>query len=293
MINELKKICEVKEEFDLTKHNTYRLNSVANALVSPNSMEELTSIIKILNEHNAKYFVLGNGSNIILPPYYDGVIIKLDKFNKCTIDENETYVECGYMLNKLAMEISNQGFTGMEWATGVPGSIGGGIYMNAGCYGSSMSEVIKSVCAFDGTNIIELKNEELNFGYRTSIFKEKNDLIILSCKLKKLDKGNLEEIKALIQERTEKRVATQDLSHPSCGSVFRNPEGMSAGKLIDDLGLKGYKIGDAMVSLKHANFIINDGNATSEDIISLIKYVQDKVKETYNVDLILEQEIIK
>ncbi len=196
------------------------------------------------------------------------------------------------MLNKLANELSSKGYTGIEWATGIPGTIGGAIYGNAGAYKSSMSEILVDVTLLDNENIITLKNEKLEFNYRDSLLKHRKNLIVLSCNMK-LEKGNIDEIKKTIEERTLKRIETQPLEYPNCGSVFRNPEGMAAGKLIDDSGLKGYTEGGAKISEKHANFIINYDNATSEDIIKLIELIKDKIKKNYNIDLVLEQEIIK
>lgn len=292
MIEELNKICKIKKEVDLTKYNTYRINSIGYVIVFPSSLEELKSALDIIKKYKSKWFIIGNGSNIILPEYYDGVIIKLESFNKCIISNNEVYVEAGYMINKLATELAEKGLAGLEWASGIPGTIGGSIYNNAGAYKGSISDNLISCVVFDGKNIIELNNKDLEFSYRDSIFKKNNKYIILSGKFK-ITNSSKEELKSLIIERTNKRIETQDLNHPSCGSVFRNPLGLVAGKLIDDLGLKGTSIGDAMVSNKHANFIINNGNAKSKDIIKLIKKVKKEVKDNYNINLILEQEIIK
>lgn len=292
MKEELSKVCKILENENLKNYNTYKLECICSYVVFPNTIEELSKIINILKEYKSKWFVLGNGSNVILPSHYDGVVIKLSNFNKCTIDENNIYVESGYMLNKLAQELSNKGYTGIEWATGIPGTIGGSICGNAGAYKSSMSDIIKDVTILDNDKVITLSNQELEFNYRTSILKNKKDLIVLSCNIN-LKKGNIDEIKKNIEERTLKRIETQPLEYPSCGSVFRNPEGMSSGKLIDDIGLKGYQMGGAKISEKHANFIINYNNATSEDIIKLIDLIKDKIKKNYNIDLVLEQEIIK
>lgn len=292
MISELERICEIKCEEDLTKYNTYRVNSVCHALVFPKTIKELKSVLCVLKKNSIKYFILGNGSNVILPPYYDGVVIKLNNFVDCDIRNNEVVVGSGYMLNKLSNELSNIGYTGYEWASGIPGTIGGCIYNNAGAYKMSMSDLLISVTVLKDNEVIELSCDECNFGYRTSIFKESGEYIILSCKLKIL-KGNLDEIKSLIHDRTKRRIETQPLDYPSCGSVFRNPDNVPAGKVIEDVGLKGYSIGNAMVSKKHANFIINTGNASSDGIIKLINYIKKKVKEETNIDLVLEQEIIK
>ena len=273
MISEFNKICECLENVDMEKYNTYRLVNHAKIMVFPSNVDELKKVVKLINKLSLKYFVIGNGSNIILPNYYDGVIINLSKFNKYEIKDNTLYVDAGVMLNKVASEVSNMGYRGLDFATGIPGTIGGSIHGNAGCYGSSISEVLISVTVLDKDKIREIKNKDLKFDYRYSI--------------------NINELKDLIKERTEKRVASQDLSHPSNGSVFRNPEGFAAGKLIDDLGLKGYSIGDAMISNKHANFIINNGKATTDDIIKLINKIKKDVKDHYDIELKLEQEIIE
>ena len=292
MINELTKICKTEEEVDLTKYNTYRLHAISKCVVFPSDINELKKVLFFVKENNYKHLILGNGSNVILPPYYDGVIIKLDNFNKCIINDEFVDVECGCMINKLALDLVEKGYAGLEWASGIPGTIGGCVYNNAGAYNSSMSEILISTTIYDGEKIRELSNEENEFKYRDSIFKHNKSLVVLSCKLR-ITKSNKEELKQIVADRTNKRLQTQDLSHPSCGSVFRNPENVPAGKLIDDLGLKGYKINGAMVSNIHANFIINDNNATQKDIIDLINKIKKDVKDTYDIDLVLEQEIIE
>lgn len=290
MIEKLNKICETKEEFDLTKYNTYRLNSISKCVVFPSNIDELKEVLNVVKDY--KHMILGNGSNVILPPYYDGIIIKLDKFNGCELHDDYVYAECGYMINKLSMDLVEKGYSGLEWASGIPGTIGGCVYNNAGAYNSSISEILISATIYDGKEIIELNNEEMNFSYRDSILKHNKNLILLSCKLK-IVSADKEELKQIVNDRTQKRLQTQDLSHPSCGSVFRNPEGVAAGKLIDDLGLKGLNINGAMVSKIHANFIINNDNATQEDIVNLINKIKKDVKDTYDIDLVLEQEIIE
>jgi len=290
MIKELKKICETIENADIK--NTFKLESKCKAIIKPNNEDELIKALSIIKDNKSKYIILGNASNVILPPFYDGIVISLSNFNKYEVNDDILYVEAGCMLIKVANELVNKGYAGLDFACGVPGTIGGSIYGNAGCYGSSISEVLISARIFNGKEIVELTNEDLHFAYRYSMLKDHKDYVVLSAKFK-LEKKDVEELKALVKERNDKRIASQDLLHPSNGSVFRNPEGFSAGKLIDDLGLKGLKVGDAMVSFKHANFIINDGNCTSDDIIKLIDIIQKRVKEEYDIDLKLEQEIIK
>ena len=290
MIDKIKNNFECIEEINLKKYNTLKLNSKAKLMVFPKNEKELIEVLELLKDE--KHFVIGNGSNIILPNYYDGVIIKLEKLNNYKIEDDILYVESGAMINYIANTTANMGYGGLDYATGIPGTIGGSIYGNAGCYGSSISDVLIDAKVYDGDKIITLKNKDFMFKYRYSMLKDNKDLIIISARFK-LEKKDKEELKKQILERTNKRIATQDLSHPSNGSMFRNPEGLIAGKLIDDLGLKGYHVNDAMVSLKHANFIINNGKATQEDIIKLVEKIKKDVKKEYDIDLVMEQEIIK
>ena len=184
MISELNKICKVIEKADLTKYNTYRLNSVCDALVFVKNIDELKSVLDVIKKYKSKYFVIGNGSNVIIPEYYNGVIIKLELKNY-SIDKDIVEVESGCMINKLALELINMGYAGLDFACGIPGTIGGSIYGNAGSYGSSISESLISVKVLDGDKIVELTNKELEFGYRTSMFiTAKKKYIILSAKFK-------------------------------------------------------------------------------------------------------------
>lgn len=293
MIDELNKLnISYDLDFDLTNYNTMKLISKCYMMMHPNNVDELKSVISVIKKYKYKHIVLGNGSNIILPKYYDGIVIKLDKFNKMNINDRNIYVESGYMINKLASEVSSLGYTGLEWATGIPGTVGGAIYSNAEAYKCPISDIVKYVTIFDGNNIKTFSNKDVKFEYRSSIFRHKKNLIILSCNIE-VNKGDADTIKELIAERTKRRMDTQPLTVPSCGSVFRNPENAFAGKLIEDLGYKGYKVGGAKVSDKHANFIINDGNSNGEDVIKLINKIKKDVKKTYNINLILEQEIVK
>lgn len=290
MIERLKSKFECIENASLLNYNTYRLDTKCKLLVFPRDIFEFQEIMYILN--GSKYFILGNGSNIILPDYYDGVVIKLKYFNNYNIFDEYIEADSGVMINKLSMELSKLGYKGFEWASGIPGTIGGCIYNNAGCYGSEISDNLIDVTVFCDNKIYCLRKDELSFSYRNSTFKMNNKFVILKAKFK-FEKGDPEELLDLIKVRTNKRIESQPLEYPSCGSVFRNPEGLIAGKLIDEANLKGKCVGGAMVSNKHANFIINNGNATPEDIIELINEIKDTIKKNYNIDLVLEQEIIK
>ena len=278
----------------LKNYNTYKVEATAKYIFYPYNVENLIKMLEYIKENNITYKILGKGSNLIFNfDVYEGILIKLDELNEVIIEDDTITVESGYPLIKLAMEASNLGLTGLEFASGIPGTIGGAVYMNAGAYKSDMSNVIEDVTYLTPElEIKTVKKEELNFGYRTSFFKENKDNIILKTTLK-LSKGDKEEILKLIQERATKRKETQPLEYPSAGSVFRNPEGDFAGRLIEEQGFKGKNINGAEVSTKHANFIINTDNCSGKDIVELINEIKETIKKEYDIDLILEQEIIE
>ena len=284
---------EMYEDVSLKKYNTYRLDVKCDYLVFPKDIDEVVKLISFLKENNYKYLVLGNGSNVIFKNNrYNGVVIKLSKLDKIEFDGDKVVVGAGVSLSKLANMAINNSISGLEFSVSIPGEIGASVSMNAGAYNESFSDVFVSAKVLTPKlEIIELTNEDMDFSYRNSFIKKNKDYIVLEVVLK-LKPGNKEEMNAVIEKRFEKRKATQPLEYPSAGSVFRNPEGMYAGKLIEDANLKGYSIGGAMISDMHANFIVNKDNATGEDIINLINLAKDKVKENNNIDLYLEQVII-
>lgn len=284
---------EYYEEASLKRYNTYRLDTICKYLVFPNDKEDLRLLIKFLDENNQKYLLLGNGSNVIFKnTYYDGTIILLSKLNKKAINGDIVEVEAGYSLQKLAVEVCNLGLSGLEFACGIPGHIGASVAMNAGAYNSSLAEVVKSVDVINSNyEFVTLTNNELNFEYRNSLLKQDKRYIVISVELQ-LTPGNKEEILEKISNRRVRRLESQPLDMPSAGSVFRNPKDMHAGALIEECNLKGFSIGGAEFSRKHANFIVNNGGATGADIIALIERAKKEVKEKYNVDLLLEQIII-
>ena len=284
---------EYISEASLKRYNTYRIDIKCKYLVFPKTKEQFIELLKELSTAKEKYLVLGNGSNIILnTTYYDGVVILLNKLNKMTIDDLTVEVEAGYSLQKLALETSSLGLEGLEFATGIPVMVGASIAMNAGAYKNDIASVVETVTVVNPNNeIVTMHHDDLNFSYRTSFFKENKGYYIISATLK-LKQGNKEEILEKISKRRVKRIETQPLDMPSAGSVFRNPEGMYAGELIEKIGLKGYNLNGAMVSEKHANFIVNKGNASGKDIVKLIQKIKEEVKKEFNVDLILEQIIV-
>lgn len=267
---------------------TYKLSGKMKDVYFPSNIDELKELLN----SNSKYKILGNGSNLIITESYDGAFIKLSSFNDVSFNGNSVKVGCGYSLSKLSLECARRGLSGLEFACGIPGSVGGAIYMNAGAYGNNISDVIDSVTVLDDSlNIKTLSSFELDFGYRNSIFKN-NKYVILEGTFV-LKKKNSDLILKEINDIMESRRSKQPLEYPSAGSVFRNPDGYSAGRLVQKANLQGMHVGDAYVSEKHANFIINKGQASGEDVIKLIDIIKEKVKEEYDIDLVAEQEIIR
>ena len=284
----------VLTDIELKEYTTYQLEGKALGLVKPKDVEGLIILLKYLREKEIKHKILGKGSNLIFSnSYYDGILIKLDALDELEIKGNVVRVGAGYSLTKLSNRLSRLGYTGMEFATGIPGTVGGAVFMNAGAYKSDMGYIIKSVKVLTPRyRVVEMTNYDMKFHYRTSFLQENPDYICLEATFL-LKKGNAEEIMQLIEDRKKRRIETQPLEFPSAGSVFRNPDGDFAGRLIEEIGYKGHSIGDAIVSEKHANFIINKGHAKGEYVKKLILEIQDKVKEKYGVELKVEQEFVE
>ena len=291
-----KKIKCGHKEYDtsLKKYTTYKTDTIARLIVSPRNVDDLKLIIKTIKKNNLNYMILGNGSNLIFTnDIYEGVLIKLNKFDQMQIVGTRVIVGAGYNLVKLSMQVANESLTGLEFASGIPGTVGGAVYMNAGAYKSDMGYIVESVKVL--TPDLEIKtmmNRELNYHYRSSFFQKNKDYIILEATIS-LKRGTKEAILAVIKDRRDRRIASQPLEYPNAGSVFRNPENDFAGRLIEEAGLKGASVNDAYVSEKHANFIINKGNAKGKDIKALIEKIKKEIQEKYNVDLKVEQEIIE
>lgn len=285
-----------RKQYDvsLEKYTTYKLDTLARIIITPRNIEELKKALNVIKKNNLKYKILGNGSNLIFAnEVYDGVLIKLDSFDEMKINKNKIVVGAGYNLIKLTMKAANADLTGLEFASGIPGTVGGAIYMNAGAYKSDMGYIVESVKALnpDG-EIVTFKNKDLDYHYRTSFFQKNPGYVILEATLN-LKKGKKEAILELIKDRRLRRIETQPLEFPNAGSVFRNPEGDYAGRLIEECNLKGFHVNDAYVSEKHANFIVNKGKATGKDIKDLIIKVQTEVKNKFDIELKVEQEIVE
>ncbi len=291
---EQENIGKIEKNVSLKKYTTYRVGGVASAIIYPKNIDALVRSIKILKDNHITYKILGNGSNLLFSDKkYEGVLIKLSAFDHIEFFGNEKVrVGAGFSLMKLSLLTAKRGLTGLEFASGIPGTIGGGIFMNAGAYKSDMGYVVREVKVLTpDLKIITLENKEMNFHYRSSFLQKHPDYICLEVVIK-LEKGDKNKIEEVIRERRKRRVETQPLEYPSAGSVFRNPEGKFAGEMIEKLGFKGKKQGGAMVSAKHANFIINYKDASSSDIRKLIEEVHDKVLEEYHVDMKIEQEFV-
>ncbi len=296
IIKDIKKlrVGKIIQNKELKDYTTYKVGGMPICIVMPDNEQKLIILIKYLRENNIKFMILGNGSNVIFnSTNYDGVIVKMDNLNYLKIVNNTITVGAGYMLNKLAIRVSRLGLTGMEFATGIPGTVGGAVFMNAGAYKTDMGYITTKVRVLTPDYQIKyLTNKEMDFHYRTSFLQKNRDYICLGAVIT-LYKGDPKVIMELINERKERRVATQPLEYPSAGSVFRNPENDFAGRLIEEIGFKGKSIGGAKVSEKHANFIINNGNATGEEIKELINEIKKEVKKKYDIDLKVEQEFVE
>lgn len=276
----------------MAKHTTFRVGGPAGMLVLVEDIEQLQKIASYLYRLEESYFVIGNGSNLLVGDKgYDGVILKIASgMDQILVDGDRIRVQAGALLSKTAAAAAQSSLAGMEFASGIPGSVGGAIVMNAGAYEGEMGGIVESVTVINERGErMELDHDTMEFGYRTSIIKNR-PYIVAEATLK-LKKGDAAQIRGKMQELNAKRRAKQPLEYASAGSTFKRPEGYFAGKLIMDAGLRGYRIGGAQVSEKHCGFIINVGNASAADISELMTEVQEKVKEKFHVEL--EPEVIR
>ncbi len=275
----------------MSRHTTFRVGGEAECMAVVETKEELSQLISYLGRIEQDYFVLGNGSNLLVGDNgYRGIIVKLGpRLSAVGVEKNHIAAGAGALLSKVAFAARDAGLSGLEFAAGIPGSIGGAIVMNAGAYGGEMKQVVQMVRVIDKEGeILTLDNDTMEFGYRTSIIRDR-PFIVLGVVLK-LTPGNKEEISARMEELMKQRKSKQPLEYPSAGSTFKRPEGYYAGKLIMDAGLRGYRIGGAQVSEKHCGFVINRGGASAADIREVIEEVQERVKDRFHVRL--EREVI-
>lgn len=279
----------IKENVSLKDYTTFKIGGTCKYLIEVNNKNSLIKLIDYLKNNNLKYYILGNGSNVILDDnYFDGVIIKLNKLNKIFINDNFVTAECGVKLGFLNNVCLQNGLVSLSFASLIPGEVGASIKGNAGCYNKELLNYVYSVEVLDNNgNVKNILKSDIKYGYR---FTDIEGLILSATFI--LEKGDSILTLKEMKKNNDKRLISQPLDMPSVGSIFKNPENMSAGKLIDDLGLKGYHINDAYVSEKHANFIVNKGSASFDDVIKLIDYIIFKVKEKYGVTLEVEPKIV-
>ena len=285
---------KIKYNEPMSKHTTSKIGGMADVLVMPESIDEITKVINYAKINNIKVTVIGNGSKIVVSDDgIEGIVMKIaSKMSEIRIENEYIYAEAGATMPAIAIKAKQAGLSGFEFACGIPGTIGGGVKMNAGAYGSEIKNVLVSCQYLDeNLNIIKKNCDELEFGYRDSIFIHNPNLVVLTA-LFKLEKGNLEEIEAKMQENMEARKSKQPLEYPNAGSTFRRPEGYFVGKLVEDAGLRGFQIGDAQVSEKHTGFIVNKGKATCNDVKELVEHIQNVVKEKFEVELKPEIEFL-
>ncbi|CUX25953.1 UDP-N-acetylmuramate dehydrogenase [Clostridium sp. C105KSO13] len=270
----------------MSRHTTFQVGGSADYFVMPENPEEIKELIIFLRREDIPYYILGNGSNLLVGDKgYRGVIIYLYKnLNRVRTQGNRIYAQAGALLSKIAAEALDKSLAGFEFASGIPGTMGGAVMMNAGAYGGAMSHVLESATILTQEGEMKtLSMDELELGYRTSII-AKNDYLVLEAVIG-LKPGNVEEIRALMEELKERRRTKQPLEYPSAGSTFKRPEGYFAGKLIDDAGLRGFRVGNAQVSTKHCGFVINLGGATAKEVVELINQVIDRVEAASGVRL--------
>lgn len=277
----------------MKNHTSFKIGGPADVMIIPGSEEQLLNAVRLCREHGIQSYIMGNGSNLLVRDGgMRGAVIKISEgLNKIEVQGNNIYCEAGALLTGVSRTALANSLTGFEFANGIPGSIGGAITMNAGAYGGEMKDVVTKVRAIDmSSNIVEYTNEEMNFRYRGSKVVDEN-LIVLSVEVG-LKPGNYEEIDATIKDLTYKRTSKQPLELPSAGSTFKRPVGYFAGKLIEDSGLRGLRLGGAQISEKHCGFVVNIDNATCKDVLQLISVVQKTVRDNFDVELDTEIKII-
>lgn len=286
---------KILQQEPMNKHTSFKIGGSAEFYVKATSIEEIKRILNIVKKYEIPYFILGNGTNILVKDEgINGIVIKIE-IDEIQIQKQEQQaiitVGAGVKLCALAQKLLQQEISGFEFASGIPGTIGGAIRMNAGAHGKEMKEIIvETTCMDECGNIHILNNEEQKFEYRNSIFSKLN-YIIIGTKLK-LEYGEKENIRNQMQEYAIYRKEKQPIEQPSAGSTFKRGNGFITAQLIDEAGLKGYKIGDAQVSTKHAGFIVNVGNATAKDVLTLVEEVKNEIKQKFNKDIELEIQVI-
>lgn len=281
---------EIALNVSLKDYSSFKIGGTADIMLFPSTIKKLVKILKYFKRHNIKFIVLGRATNVLICGDKE-VVVSLKKLTKMTAKNNVVYAEAGTSLFSLNKFLCENELSGLEKLYGIPASVGGGIVQNCGAYSFSISDKLKTVTYFDGKKVKRVRKEKLDFSYRFSTFKEHSDYVVLGAEFK-LRKGNKEDIQKRLNDILTLRKSRQPYDLPSAGSVFKKCNGVVVSKLIDELGLKGKTIGGAMVSTKHAGFIVNYNNATYEDVLGLIDFIKKKIKLEKNIDLDLEIVII-
>lgn len=292
LYEELSKIADTERDIPFSKMTTLRIGGNAKYVVYPKNEIALDHIMTLIQEYGVPYKVIGKGSNLLCgDEEFPGVVIRLDRyFIESYFQDTYLTAQAGCSIVTLSYEAMQKGLSGLEFASGIPATVGGVTYMNAGAYKSSMSDVIDQVLVYRDHKTEWIPKEECNFAYRKSIFQEHPDWFVLAVRMK-LTPGDPEEIRDLMENRKQRRMDSQPLDKPSAGSVFRNPEDVPAWKLIEGTGYRGKRIGGAMVSEKHVNFIVNEEDAKAEDFYQLVQEIQKDVLDKYGIELCMEVEI--
>ena len=284
----------VKKDEELARHTTMKIGGPADLFIEPTSIEGLKKTMQLVQKYRVNWRAIGRGSNLLVSDQgIEGVVIKLgNNLKDMKLDGTQLTVGAGYSIVALAVLISKKGLSGLEFASGVPGSVGGAVYMNAGAHGSDISKILTDAhILFEDGSLQWLTNDEMEFSYRTSVLQKKRPGIVVEARFQ-LTEGDKEQIVAVMQKNKDYRKVTQPYDSPCAGSIFRNPLPHFAGKLIEEAGLKGFQIGGAQISEMHGNFIVNAGNAKSFDVLQLIEYVKKTIMEKYNIQMETEVEII-
>ncbi len=286
---------KIKYNEPMAKHTSFKIGGPAQCFINAESVEEIKQICKVASKNDINLTIIGNGSNLLVTDNgINGIVVKVNikKFElEFSNDDVSLIVGAGNKLGEIAQKLLKNEITGFEFAAGIPGTIGGAVRMNAGAYGKEMKDIVETVKCMDyDGNIYEKSNKDLEFEYRKSMF-AKNKFIILEAKLK-LQKGNAQYIKDKMLEFEQSRKQKQPLEFPSAGSTFKRGTDFITAKLIDDAGLKGYRVGGAMVSTKHAGFVVNENNATAQDVLNLVKHIKQEVYKKFNKKIELEIQVI-
>lgn len=274
----------------MSEHTTFRIGGLADVYARPDSVDSFILALKIAKEENIRFFVLGRGSNLLFADEgFRGIIISTENLKSIKIDGSRIVCECGVSLTSLAQKARDAALSGLSFAYGIPGFVGGAVYMNAGAYGGQISDVLVRSTYYDveKDKIGHICGNEHDFSYRNSVYKKNNNMIILSAEFE-LQNGDSSVIRAEMEDYMERRRSKQPLEFPSAGSVFKRPEGYFVGQIVEESGLKGKTIGGAKVSEKHAGFIVNAGGATSKDVMDLVNHIKDVIRSRYSVELVCE-----